>query len=82
MSPGPPPQSEERVLSTLNKDGSRRWLRPRVSPGTFLTWRRGVAYALILIFTVLPYLKINGKPPILLDLPKREFTLFGTTFPK
>ncbi|MHC5115115.1 MAG: cytochrome c oxidase accessory protein CcoG [Planctomycetota bacterium] len=74
------PEPEERVLSTLNKDGTRRWMRPRVSPGRFLTGRRVVAYALIVIFTVLPYLRINGKPTILLDIPDREFTFFGTTF--
>jgi cytochrome c oxidase accessory protein FixG len=29
---------------------------------------------------VIPYLRMNGKPLILLDVPNREFTLFGTTF--
>jgi cytochrome c oxidase accessory protein FixG len=74
------PDAPERVLSTLNRDGSRRWLRPRLSSGVFLRWRRAVAYALMVIFAVLPWLTIRGKPPILLDLPRREFTFFGTTF--
>ncbi|MGD9714044.1 MAG: cytochrome c oxidase accessory protein CcoG, partial [Thermomicrobiales bacterium] len=69
----------EQVLTTLNRDGTRRWLRPRVSRGRFLTARRGVAYSLIAIFTTLPYLTINGKPAILLDIPAREFTFFGAT---
>ena len=67
------------VLSTLNPDGSRRWLRPRVSVGRFLTARRIVGYALIGLFTGLPYVAIGGKPAILLDLPRREFTFFGVT---
>ncbi len=75
-----PPAPPERVLSTLNKDGSRRWLRPWSSIGIFLTGRRVVAYGLMLVFTGLPYLEINGKPPLLFDIPKREFTFFGTTF--
>lgn len=70
----------ERVLSTLNADGTRRWLKPRVSPGKFLTSRRVVAYALILVFTVIPHLRLNGKPLVLLDIIKREFTIFGKTF--
>lgn len=70
----------ERVLSTLNADGSRRWLKPWVSPGRFLHRRRMVAYGLIVVFTIMPYLRIGGKPPILLDIPAREFTFFGTTF--
>lgn len=70
----------ERVLSTLNPDGSRRWLRPRPSPGTFLSARRVVAYLLIIIFSALPWIQINGKPAILLDVVRREFTFFGKTF--
>ncbi len=81
--PGVPPPSDEvegSILSTLNQDGSRKWLRPRVSPGRFLSARRVVAYVLILLFTALPYIKINGYPAILLDLIGRRFHIFGTTF--
>ncbi|WP_428939576.1 cytochrome c oxidase accessory protein CcoG [Fontivita pretiosa] len=83
MSPTPDQsllQPEGRVLSTLESDGSRRWLYPRVAPGRFLTRRGIVAYLLIVIFTALPYIHINGKPAILLDVLHRRFTLFGLTF--
>lgn len=73
-------QPEKRVLSTLNTDGSRRWIRPRLAPGRFLSARRAVGYALIAVFVSLPWLKINDKPVILLDILRREFTLFGRTF--
>lgn len=71
---------ESRVLSTLNANGSRRWLHPRPSRGRFYRARRILAYVLIAIFTLVPYAKIGGKPAILLDIPRREFTLFGFTF--
>lgn len=74
------PQTNEPVLSTLNKDGSRRWLRPRLSGGRFLVRRRTVAYLLIAIFTLIPYFKLNAKPLVLLDIIHREFTFFGVTF--
>lgn len=70
----------ERVLSTLNDDGSRRWIRPRLSPGKFLNWRRAVAYILIATYSLLPFIPINGKPAMLLDIRTREFTFFGKTF--
>ncbi|MBO6512744.1 MAG: cytochrome c oxidase accessory protein CcoG [Phycisphaerales bacterium] len=73
-------QPNERVLSTLNEDGSRRWLKPRLSPGRFLTRRRIVAYVLILLYSLLPFIPINGKPAIFLNLMEREFTFFGKTF--
>lgn len=77
--PAAPPPSL-RVLSTMNADGSRRWLRPKPSPGRFWRARRVVAYALMVIFFAIPYLRLDGRPLVLLDLPRREFTLFGTVF--
>jgi len=73
-------EAEEHVLSTLERDGSRTWLRPRLSHGFWLTARRVVAYGLIAIFTLLPFLQIGGKPAVLLDIVRRQFTLFGYTF--
>jgi cytochrome c oxidase accessory protein FixG len=74
------PTLDERVLSTLNADGSRRWLRPTLSRGRFLTARRWTAYGLIALFVAIPFLRINGRPAILLDVANREFSLFGATF--
>jgi cytochrome c oxidase accessory protein FixG len=77
---GTRPTAPGRVLSTLNEDGSRRRIRPRYSRGKYFIRRRVTAYALMFVFFVIPYLRMGGKPLILLDLPRREFTLFGTTF--
>src|ERR1044071_3553407 len=77
---GGAPRATEPVLSTLNLDGSRRWLRPRLSQGRFLARRRVTAYALMVVFFLVPYLRVAGKPVLLLDLPRREFTFLGTTF--
>lgn len=38
------------------------------------------AYALMVVFFVVPHLRVFGKPIFLMDLPKREFTLMGFTF--
>ncbi|MBL0927781.1 MAG: cytochrome c oxidase accessory protein CcoG [Phycisphaerales bacterium] len=84
--PGPPsaavqaPDEGDRVLATLNADGSRRWLRPRLSPGRFLLRRRITAWALIALFTALPYIAVNGRPAMLFDIVNRRFHLFGHTF--
>ena len=81
MLPNPGPAlATERVLSTLNVDGSRRWLRPRPSPGRFHDGRRAAAYVLMLVFFLIPYLRIGGRAVMLFDLPRRRFDLFGTTF--
>ena len=74
------PVAVGRVLPTLNEDGSRRWLRPKLSPGRFWVRRRAVAYTLMVIFFIIPYLRMNGMPLVLLDLPLRRFTILGSTF--
>ena len=34
----------------------------------------------MVVFVLIPHLQMGGKPLILLDVPRRQFTLFGTTF--
>jgi cytochrome c oxidase accessory protein FixG len=77
---GGPRTATERVLPTLNVDGTRRWLRPRLSPGRFLRRRRAVAWALIGLFALMPHVRVRGAPAVLLDVVHRRFTLFGATF--
>lgn len=70
----------EHVLSTLEGDGSRRWLYPRLSQGKWWNRRRYVAYFLIVFFVALPHLRVGGKPMILLDIASRRFVFGGHTF--
>ena len=74
------PVAVGRVLPTLNEDGSRRWIRPKPAHGGHWRQRRTVAAVLMVVFFIIPHLRLGGKPLILLDLPRRQFTLFGTTF--
>jgi cytochrome c oxidase accessory protein FixG len=71
---------EKQVLATLRADGSRKWLFPQLATGYFWNRRRFVAYFLIGIFTLIPHLRMGGKPLVLLDVPGRRFTLFGYTY--
>ncbi|MEM6532109.1 MAG: cytochrome c oxidase accessory protein CcoG [Myxococcota bacterium] len=68
---------EERVLPTLNNDGTRRWLNPKRSSGRYLRARAMVGWGLIVVFVALPWIRIGGRPAIWLNLPEREFTFFG-----
>ena len=70
----------EHVLSTLEQDGSRRWLKPKLSQGALHFRRQLVAYLLIFVFTAIPFLRVGGKPMVLLDIPARQFTILGFTF--
>ncbi|MFM7232726.1 MAG: cytochrome c oxidase accessory protein CcoG [bacterium] len=74
------PSAPGRVLSTMNEDGSRRWPRPRPAHGAWWQRRRALAWFLMAFFLLLPYVKMHGRPAVLLDLPQREFLLFGARF--
>jgi len=74
------PEAREQVLSTMNRDGSRRRIRPKLSKGRYYRRRLITAWALILTFTLIPILRLNSKPLMLLDIGRREFTFFGATF--
>ncbi|MGV3483920.1 MAG: cytochrome c oxidase accessory protein CcoG [Planctomycetaceae bacterium] len=70
----------QEVLSTLDRDGSRRWIMPRLATGRFWNRRRWVGYSLIAFFVTLPHLRVAGKPPLLLDIPARQLVVLGHTF--
>lgn len=67
-------------LSTMELDGSRRWLRPRLSMGQWWRKRQSIAYLLMVVFVAIPHVRLNGRPLILLDIVAREFTILGKTF--
>lgn len=75
-----PPIAPERVLPTLNVDGTRNRIRPRLYDGPLVRKRRVVAWLLIAAFVGLPFVRIGGKPAILLDVIHRQFILFGRTY--
>lgn len=73
-------QAEEQVLPTLRRDGSRNWLSPSLAKGFYWHRRRWLAYGLIAFFVALPHFRLSGKPYVLLDIAKRQFTFLGHTF--
>lgn len=73
-------EAQERVLPTLDHDGKRRWISPKLSKGILWKYRRIVSYVLMAAFLITPHLRWGGKPLILLDIANRKFLLFGTQF--
>ena len=73
-------QPNRESLTTINRDGSRFFLRPADVDGRFTRLRRLFALLLIGIYVSLPWIPINGSPAVFLDITSRRFHLFGLTF--
>lgn len=70
----------ESRLATTDEAGLRVYIHTQDVSGKWTRIRKAVYWFLILIYLVLPWIYIDGKQVILLDLPGREFYIFGTTF--
>jgi cytochrome c oxidase accessory protein FixG len=65
---------------TINPDGSRNFLHPADVRGRWQT-RKNVVYGLLIaIYLGLPWLRVDGRPAFLIDIPRRQAFLFGGTF--
>ena len=73
-------ESPEEVLTTLTKDGKRKWMYPTVSKGRYYRRRLVLGWALIAFFVALPIVRVGGAPAVFFDLANRQFHLFGATF--
>jgi cytochrome c oxidase accessory protein FixG len=79
--------SQEQTKSSSDKTSDiqtslyerRKKIYPREVHGIFAFWRNFSMVALLGTYYILPWLKWNGEPMVLLDLPARKFYLFGMT---
>ncbi|MGD8306354.1 MAG: cytochrome c oxidase accessory protein CcoG [Ignavibacteria bacterium] len=67
-------------ITTVSKEGKRKWVYPRKPFGRFYNARNVVSTLLLLFLFVTPFIKVNGRPLILLDIINRNFILFGIPF--
>jgi cytochrome c oxidase accessory protein FixG len=67
-------------LSSIDEDGARKHIIPAEVQGVLRSWRTAVHAVLLIVFIVLPWIKINGLQALLLDIPARRFEVFGTLF--
>ncbi len=66
-------------LATTDEHGNRVYVYPEDVKGKWQVRRSYFYWFLILLYLVLPWFYINGKPALLVDLANREFTLLGST---
>ncbi len=70
----------ESRLATTDEKGNRVYIHPEDINGKWKDRRSYFYWFLISIYLVLPWIYVDGKQWILLNIPKREFTIFGNVF--
>jgi cytochrome c oxidase accessory protein FixG len=67
-------------LATVDKQGKRIWIFPKMPKGKFYEYRKLLSYVLLVVLFGLPWLRWNGEPLFLFNILDREFILFGVHF--
>ena len=67
-------------IATVDKSGKRKWIYPKMPKGKFYEYRKYVSYLLLVILFGLPWIKVGGKPFVLLNILEGEFIIFGVYF--
>jgi cytochrome c oxidase accessory protein FixG len=67
-------------LATVTEEGKRIWIYPKKPGGKFHRLRVIVAVFLLAVLFLVPLIKVNGHPFMLLDILGRRFILFGVAF--
>lgn len=68
------------IIYTADDEGHRKWVYATKPQGRFYRWRTLLSYAYLAVFFILPFLKLNGEPLFLFNIPDRKFILFGVIF--
>lgn len=71
---------EGEMQSSLRADGSRNWVQPADVHGRFVRARRLVFLLLVGLWAAIPWLRVKGRPALMLDIEHRQFYMFGATF--
>ncbi|MEJ8589891.1 cytochrome c oxidase accessory protein CcoG [Riemerella anatipestifer] len=67
-------------VGTMDNTGKRKWVYPKKPKGKFTDYRNYVSIFLLAIFFILPFIKINGNPFLLINILDREFFIVGQPF--
>lgn len=71
------PLAENDRVATIGEAGKRVWLYPQRIVGRFIRARTWVAWWLIALLLLAPWVDLGGNPALRFDIPARRFHFFG-----
>lgn len=67
-------------ISTVDEVGKRKWIYAFQPRGKFYSIRTWLTWGYLLLFFGMPFIKVNGDPIFLFNIPEGKFILFGFLF--
>lgn len=67
-------------VSTVTEKGNRKWIFAQKPGGNWYKYRKILAYSYLAIFFIIPFIKINGLPFMMINIPQGKFILFTKIF--
>ena len=64
----------------MNEKGGRKWIYAKKPSGKWYTRRTIFSWFVLLFFIVVPFIRLNGYPLVLIDIASRKFIIFGAIF--
>lgn len=67
-------------ITTINEDGKRAYVYPTKPFGKYYNLRTYFTWFYLIVFFAVPFIKYNGEPLFLFNVPEKKFILFGSIF--
>lgn len=67
-------------IATVDAKGKRKWIFAQKPSGKFYNARTIVSFVFFAIFLALPFIKMNGRPLFMFNIPEVKFIIFGKIF--
>jgi cytochrome c oxidase accessory protein FixG len=67
-------------VSTVSKTGKRKWVFATKPSGKWYNYRKALAYLYLSSFFIIPFIKVNGMPFMMINLLEGKFILFTKIF--
>ncbi len=67
-------------IATVDAEGKRIWLYPKMPKGKFTNARTYLSWLLLVVLFGMPFVKVNGEPLMLFNVIEQNFIVFGVHF--
>ncbi|HRP90597.1 MAG TPA: cytochrome c oxidase accessory protein CcoG [Edaphocola sp.] len=74
------PEHYGNKVSTVDNEGKRKWIYAFQPKGKYYNLRTYVTWGYLALLFGLPFIKVNGNPIFMFNIPEGKFILFGQLF--